>query len=308
MVALALAPLGVAADGHLDRPVAAIEQLLGADTMRIVSARKSRPKVVADITLRGDAVFGEGDSLHVKIRPAARGGSDFNNEPRYEVAAYRLQSLFLDPEDYVVPPTALRTLTPAELAPYSDAGATFRAADDIVCVIQAWLKDVTNPADVLDKTRLEREPEYARQIGNLNIFTVAINHLDSNRGNFLISRNPPPRLFSVDNGVAFASPSSNRGEVWRRLRVKQLPAATVERLRHIAPEHLDKLLGVIAEWRVVNRSLVAHPAGDNINPTRAVRYRDDIIQLGLTRNEIRQIDSRIRQIVKQIDRGRVSTF
>jgi len=48
--------------------------------------------------------------MRAKLKRAAYRGQATNNEPRYEIAAYRLQKLFLDPEEYVVPPTVLRSM------------------------------------------------------------------------------------------------------------------------------------------------------------------------------------------------------
>ena len=65
---------------------------------------------------------------------------------------------------------------------------------------------------------------------------------------------------------------------------------------------------MLAEWRVVNGHMVTAPKGENINPMRGVRLKDDVIQLGLTRNEIKAIDKRFANIVRDIEKGKVSTF
>lgn len=308
LVALAELPVH-AGDSHLDLPIPAFESVLESHPLTILEASRSRPRIAADITLRAKAKFGADQRVvEVKLRPAERGGGSFNNEPRYELAAYHLQFMFLDPADYVVPPTAVHALAPSDLAAHSEAGPTFRAADDIICVAQAWLANVTNPADVFDKARFESDVEYARQVGNLNVFTVAINHMDSNRGNILTSRDGPPRFFAVDNGVAFASKRSDRGEVWRKLRVDRLPAAVVERLRHIDESKLTERLAVLAQWRVVERRLVSQSPGENVNPSRGVRLKGDLIQLGLSTREIKEIAQRMRRILNLVDAGKVKTF
>lgn len=298
-----------ASDAHLDQSIATFESILQADPLTIIEAGRSRPRIAADITLRAKVKFGTNQRIvDVKLRPAERGGGSFNNEPRYELAAYHLQFMFLEPADYVVPPTTIHALAPSVLAAHSEAGPTFRAAEDIVCVVQAWLANVTNPADVLDPARFEADVEYARQIGNLNVFTVAINHMDSNRGNILTSRDGPPRFFAVDNGVAFASKRSDRGEVWRKLRVDRLPTAVVNRIRSIDESKLTEKLAVLAQWRVVDRRLVAESLGENMNPSRGVRVKGDLIQLGLSSREIKDIAQRMRRIVHLVDSGKVTTF
>jgi len=309
LAVLCVAATSAWSDEFLPMSVAELETLLASEPVKIISTRRSREKIASDVTLRGKLEFADGQVLEAKIRPAERGGGTFNNEPRYELAAYELQKLFLDPPDYVVPPTALKVFTATEFAAHSDAKPTFRPADDVLCVVQAWLKGVVNPADVLDSARAAAEPEYLRQVGNLNILTVAINHMDSNRGNFLRSKSElPPRFFSIDNGVAFNSERSDRGDVWRKLRVEKLPAAAIERVKRIDIGALEARLGVLAEWRVVNGHMVTAPKGENINPMRGVRLKDDVIQLGLTRNEIKAIDKRFANILRDIEKGKVSTF
>ena len=81
--------------------------------------------------------------MRVKLRKAEPGANSFNNVPRYDLAAYELQKLFLDPAEYVVPPTALRMVPLADFAKYSpDVYRTFPTADQVVAVVQYWLSDI----------------------------------------------------------------------------------------------------------------------------------------------------------------------
>ena len=82
----------------------------------ITAAEISRPKAKGDITLKADVAFGDAPPLRVKLRKAEPGAEAFNNVPRYDLAAYELQKLFLDPAEYVVPPTALRMVPLADFA------------------------------------------------------------------------------------------------------------------------------------------------------------------------------------------------
>ncbi len=199
----------------------------------ITHAEISRPNAKGDITLRAEVSFGGAPPLRVKLRKAEPGANSFNNVPRYDIAAYELQKLFLDPAEYVVPPTALRMVPLADFAKYSPGVArTFPAADQVLAVVQYWLSDITVIADVYSPERFAADPVYARHIGQLNVLTYLIRHRDSNMGNFLIGKaEVGARVFSIDHGVAFASEESDRGEVWKDMRVDRLPADTVERLR-----------------------------------------------------------------------------
>ena len=200
-VLLVSAWLGAAGDSaaqdlNITRPVEVLEQELGSEPFEIVAAEISRPKAKGDITLKAEVSFAGKPPYRVKLRKAEPGAEDFNNRPRYDIAAYELQKIFLDPAEYVVPPTAARMVPLEEFRKYSpDVRPTFRGSDDVLGVLQYWLQEVAVIADVYDAGRFASDPVYARHIGQLNIFTFLIEHGDSNVGNFLISR----RSVSIDS-------------------------------------------------------------------------------------------------------------
>lgn len=295
-----------AQDAHFSQPVAELERLLTTQPMTIRAAEISRPKAAGDITLRADISFGGSAPIRVKLRKAEPGAETFNNVPRYDLAAYELQKLFLEPQEYVVPPTALRMVPLADFAKYSpDVKATFSGAAEVLAVVQYWLNDIRTVADVYDAERFAADPLYARHIGQMNLLTYLIEHRDSNAGNFLISRQVPgARVFSVDNGVAFASPPSDRGELWRTLRVKQLPADAIERLRAVTPQILDSRLGVLAQWQLQGGHYVPVTPGKNLNDGRGVRIKGDTVQMGLTRIEIAKVRNLLTRLLDQADRNR----
>lgn len=299
-----------AQDRNIALPVAELEHLLTSEPMVVVSAEISRPKAKGDITLRAEAAFGDQPPFRVKVRKAEPGAEAFNNVPRYDLAAYELQKLFLDPAEYVVPPTALRMMPLDELRQYSPAvPRTFPGAEEALVVVQYWLNDVAVIADVFNPSRFESDPVYARHIGQLNVFTYLIEHRDSNAGNFLISRaDAGARVFSIDHGVAFASDDSDRGELWKEMRVKRLPADLVARLRTITPESLETRLAVLAQWEVQDGRFVATELSANFAPNRGVRRDGPRLQMGLRRTEIGAIWKLLEKLLARIDRGEITTF
>src|SRR5690606_19442280 len=138
----------------------------------------------------------------------------------------------------------------------------------------------------------------ARRIANFNILTYLISHRDSNTGNYLISLLEDPRVYSVDNGVSFESLSSNRGEVWRDMLVDRLPRSTVDRLAMITREDLERVLGIVAEFEIRDGELVPVPPGENMSRNRGVRVSDTRVQFGLTTREIRALERRLNQLVR----------
>ncbi len=293
---------------HLPRPVAEIDRVLAAQDFELRELRPARPAIERDVARRGLLATADGSTLEVKVRPAEPGGASFNNEPRYELAAYRLQALFLDPDEHVVPPTAVRSV-PLERWRLVDERArpTVRGTGSVLVVLQAWLQHVTNPPDVLDRERLARDAEYARHVGNLNVFTFLFRHADSNQGNFLVSSSPASaRVFAVDNGVALLSDESDRGRAWSELRVDAVAAGTVARLRRLDRGALEAALGVVAQFRIVDGRLVEEAPGPRTRGRRGVRVRDGVVQLGLTDLEIRIVERQIGALLRRVDAGRIA--
>ena len=311
MLAAALVPAAlVGQDLNVTRPAVELERLLAEAPMRIVSAEISRPKAKGDITLKADVAFGDEPPMRVKLRKSMPGADEFNNVPRYDLAAQELQKLLVDPVDYFVPPTALRFVPIDEFRRYTDdVRPTFRGSDEVLAVVQYWLQEVKVVEDVLDPARFAADPVYARHIGQLNVFTYLIDHRDSNVGNFLISRaEQGPRVFSIDHGVAFASPDSDRGKLWAKLRVDRLPAGTIARLRVLDRGQLDSRLGVLAQWRLVDGRFLAEAPGANLGRGRGVRVERGVLQMGLSAREIGRLWQRREQLLRSVDEGKVHTW
>ena len=311
MLAAALVPAAlIGQDLNVTRPAVDLERLLAEAPMRIVSAEISRPKAKGDITLKADVAFGDEPPMRVKLRKSMPGADEFNNVPRYDLAAQELQKLLVDPVDYFVPPTALRFVPIDEFRRYTDdVRPTFRGSDEVLAVVQYWLQEVKVVEDVLDPARFTADPVYARHIGQLNVFTYLIDHRDSNVGNFLISRaEQGPRVFSIDHGVAFASPDSDRGELWAKLRVDRLPAGTIARLRALDRGQLDSRLGVLAQWRLVDGRFLAEAPGANLGRSRGVRVERGVLQMGLSAREIGRLWQRREQLLRSVDEGKVHTW
>lgn len=304
---LATLAQAAAQDVNIHLPISVIEQRLSRDTFRILDLRGSRRP--DDRTSRATLAFDDSSVIIAKFAPATPGGEAFNNTPRYEVAAYEFQKLFLPEAEYVVPPTLMRAF---DLQWYklldSDVRATFGRTTSVLTVIQYWLQSVTQDS-VFDLKRFERDTGYARHLANLNLFTHLVKHNDANIGNVLVSSNPiNPRLFAVDNGLAFGRDESDRGVVWRELRVPRVPAATVERLRQITRADLERTLGVLAEYEIREGRLVPVEKTENLNRGQGVRRKDNRVQFGLTRTEINGVEDRLESLLKRVDSGRLKTF
>ena len=300
---------GQGGDSNILFPLDTVEARLAHGDFRVLELRSPRG-IEGERTRRATLEFADGTLMAVKWAPAPRGGDAFNNSPRYELAAYEVQKLFLDPPMHVVPPTVVRAFG---LDWYRSVDryprATFSGTRSVLVVLQYWLFNVTGE-DVWDPDRFATDTAYARRMANFNIFTYLVRHSDENEGNYLISRSgAAPRVFSVDNGIAFASDESDQGVGWRRLRVDRLPAATIERLRGLLESDLVSRLETVAEFGVrPDGLLTARAPGPALDPDRGVRRTDDVIQLGLTQREIRGVWRRIRGLLEQVDQGEYELF
>jgi hypothetical protein len=305
---LAIGTTAAAQDSNITQPIADLERLLAAEPLVITHAEISRPKAKGDITLKADVSFGGAPPLRVKLRKAEPGADSFNNVPRYDLAAYELQKLFIDPAEYVVPPTALHFIPRADFAKFQpDVARTFSSADQVLAVVQYWLSDITVVADVLDPARFETDALYARHIGQLNVLTYLIEHRDSNVGNFLRGKAATgARVFSIDHGVAFASIDSDRGEVWKQIRVNRLPADTVAKLRTITVPVLEQRLGVLAQWQLEGDRYVPVAPGPNLSPNRGVRREGKVLQMGLTKSEIAAVNRLLARLLQRVDAGAIA--
>ena len=309
LVALTLSPAVLAGqDGLITAPVAVIESRLRDQSFEVVQAAGSRFK--GDRTSHGLLHFADSGYMEVKLAKAPPGGEAFNNQPRYEIAAYALQKLFLDEPDYVVPPTVARMVDVDhyQRITTTEGEPTFSDAGSILLVLQYWTLDVTSQG-VFDKKRAEHDTAYARHLGDLNVLTYLIRQRDANAGNILISSDSlQPRLFSVDNGVAFDSPASNRGTEWSTLRVKRVGQATAARLQRMRSEDLVAALAVIAQFERRDGQYVRVARTANLDPNRGVRRKGDVLQLGLTAAEIDGVRQRLEWLVGRLKSGRLTTF
>jgi len=298
----------VSQDGNIGMPAARVEAYLRDSALKPVASQGSRFK--GDRTEHVLLAFNDTTAIEVKWAIAPAGGEAFNNQPRYEAAAYELQKLFLGERDYVVPPTALRMVPQSVFA--TSAGLkgepTFDDSPAVLVELQYWTMGVTADG-VFDPKRANRDSVYARHLGDLNILTYLIRHRDANKGNMLLSADSAnPRLFAVDNGVAFNSPPSNRGTDWERMRVERVSAPTVARLRSINEANLTTALGVVAQFERRGDDYVATAPGPNLDADKGIRRKGSTLQLGLTSYEIEGVRDRLKSLLKDIDRGKVKTF
>jgi hypothetical protein len=248
------------------------------------------------------------------------------NRPRAELGAYAVQKLFLEPSEYVVPPTAGHCFSLEEYRSSVDRAAepTFESTSCVYGVLAYWLEDVqtlddAHGEDVLgaddtpfDAELFERDAVYRQSVAQLNVLTFLIHHGDSHPAQFLVTEDGASRLYVVDNSIAFrdfVNPELDAHQDWSKIQVPALPVASMERLRALTSSDFARLLAVEAYDRIDGRLVFAGErtarGGDESAPLRWVGSR---LVIGLTRGEVSDLMARQRELVRMVSRGDVATF
>lgn len=252
-------------------------------------------------------------------------GDDVNNSPRKEIVADLIQRWFLDPDDYVVPTSALACAPIESFKKYEpDAKPNIPGTRCVLGNSSAWLKNVTFPSkgklsnvpwfctpEIYDRNRFMKDANYAHSLSNLNLLTYLIKHQDGRCGNFMISNDPSNyRIYSVDNGISFDNFwYRNYGAAnWESVYVPAFRKQAIDRLRKLTRKDLDSL-GVAVEMRAdENGILRIVPDGENMDPTKGARITPGRVQFGLTTSEIDGLEHRIEKLLHAVDHGNLMTF
>jgi hypothetical protein len=253
-----------------------------------------------------------GETVEVKVKATPGDLDGINNAPRKELAAYLIQRLFLDPEDFVVPSTFADCIG-ADQWRAEHGGKAKLNVEGLNCalvVVALWLKDVTLPDPLYDEQRFLTDPAYAYFLSNFNIFSYLIGHRDGREGNFLVSKDDARRqVFSIDNGSTFNPWGYNYFVPnWDVIRVAAVRRETVDRLRTLSREDLDFLL-VVSQFEIDAHG-IAHqvPPGKSLDDDTGALRQGDTIQFGLTKHEIDKVWERIQKLIAQVDSGDLPVF
>jgi hypothetical protein len=262
------------------------------------------------VLINHDTVSGK--DIKWKFKKNVPGWIDsFNTSPRKEIAAYNVQKFFLDPEDYVVP-TALPVCIPRDrfMKRGGYAAATLEGTDCVLGLASIWMKDVTIPDNLYDELRFLKDPAYAYFMSNFNLLTYLIQHRDGRVGQFLVAKDDKRRqVFSIDNGISFGFwPYNFFIEQWEDIHVPALRKDSIDRLRTIQRQDLD-FLAVIVQFELDDKGILQPtPVGKNLNPKEGAKYKDGILQYGLSKSEIDALWDRIQNVIAEVDAGNIQVF
>ncbi|MEO8604311.1 MAG: hypothetical protein ABI629_17185 [bacterium] len=299
-----------AAVANLPLPPADMVARLRDDDFRIDTVHEAGGGVMGakrlSLTFRADGL-----RVEAKWKAAPVGGDGWNNSPRRELAAYAAQALFLDPDDYPVPPIAARAIGFDDYRLLDvQPEPTLDGTRGVFGALAAWLENVFPPERAFDRQRFARDPAYAFHFANLNLLAYLIAHRDARSNNFLMSRDPAnPRVFSIDNGIAFGGVLYNFF-TWHfdEIRTAGLPRRSVERLRRVSRPQLDGL-GILGQWQADADGVLRTVTPDgNWDAQIGNRVDTGRLQLGLTTAEIDAMADRLQTLLARIDAGELAQF
>lgn len=78
--------------------------------------------------------------------------------------------------------------------------------------------------------------------------------------------------------------------------------------REITPDDLNHALSVVAQFEIQNSQMKPVPATESLDVEKGVRRKGNIIQLGLTAREIREVEKRLQDLLKKVDEGKYTLF
>lgn len=269
----------------------------------------------------------EGDTTIVfraKWRPYVNAG--FGDVPRRELVAYAVQGLFLRPEQYVVPPTAPYCLDLPVFRQKLDpeARATFADSNCVLGFLQYWLEPAKTLDEAtragwldaadgpLDRARFERDAHYRQTIAHLNLLTYLIDHDDSHRGQFIVTRNAKLlRVYSVDHSLSFDAgdnPTLSPSEDWSEFQVPALPDAQLARLASLGQKDFARLRVIGRLQRLGTRLVPAPHLTSEQREARSVAWEGDWLNIGMTQAELDQIARRLADLQERVRHRSIAVF
>jgi hypothetical protein len=118
-----------------------------------------------------------------------------------------------------------------------------------------------------------------------------------------------PRLFSIDNGIAFGGVLYNFfTRHFNQIRTRGLPKQSIDRLRRVRRAELASL-GVLGELETDSAGVLRSvEPRENVDPDLGMRVAPDRVQFGLTASEIDAMATRLQNLLERIDAGELETF
>ena len=252
---------------------------------------------------------GRDADLRIKWKLLPSGGDGWNNVARKEVAAFAIQRWFLDPEDWIVPPTTIRCVPEEEHDRLFDADPIVEDTHCVLGMAAAWLQDVQNPEVILEDERFETDRVYAHHRADMNLLAYLVDHRDGRTANFLVPKADDGRLYLIDNGISFGGLVWNYFRPnWNVIRVPKLEREAVDRLRRVTAADLNALL-VLVQLEADAEGVLQPARRESVwDASEGARLRPRRAQFGLTAKEAAALAARVQRLLARVDAGEIGLF
>ncbi len=301
------------------------EALLRSTNLEIIDARDTPAGVQGawQLTLRTS----EGIKFRAKWRDTkTKNIAALPSDPRREVVAYHVQKLLLDPQEYVVPPSAAHCFPLKEYKlRVEPAKPTWSEINCVFGFLSYWLTDTSSIEEVpldsdspttssrngnrlffLDRFNIDKL--YARKVARLNLITYIIEHGDPSPSQFLVSTEPF-HAWSVDHSVSLTSmknPLALFKEDWSFLLVPRITEKLARRILDLTRRDINQL-ALLESYRITRHGqIVSQPLSDasrtlaHYESLPGVRFRNGRLEIGATQKERRLIWLKIQNLQRQL--------
>lgn len=311
------------------RPIPAAQSLLESPDLRILdsTATPGGQQGASVLTLRSSG----GTVLRAKWRDSAAGGlMNILSDSRREVIAYVLQSLYLRPDEFVVPPTVPHCFPLDDYKNFfPEAEQTWPEVDCVFGYLSYWLSDVETvkaskvvAGEVVSRSqfpggtlfiaeRYARDPIYARKLARLNMLTFTVAHGDAHAEQFVVNQRGPFQVWSVDHSIALTSlknPKALFEEDWSNLQVPHVPASLLQRMLAVTRNDVDRL-ALLMTFRIDEDRLIRVPNArgeQTLAEDFDLRVKGGVVQVGTTLRERDVIWSKFEELRQKVEAGELA--
>lgn len=293
-----------------------VESWLGSDSLRVDGS--AAPPGGDQGTKLFTVSIDEAGATHT-FRAKWRGPSTSGliNEPRKELAAYAVQKLFLEPDEYVAPPTAAHCFREQDYRAFStEVDQPLPGTDCILGFLSLWLEDVKtvesahkagwlrDGENVWSPSLFAADAYYKRSIAHANLFMFAVNHGDPHPLQFILERlDPGVRIYVVDNSIAFRSiknPKILFETDWSQIQVPAFPQDTLARIRSLDDQDFARL-GVLDEFVPADGGLVRRSTESPTPVVTGLDWDQKVLRIGLPPGEVDLVKARLAALSNRTD-------
>ena len=266
--------------------------------------------------------------FRVKWRPHASGSS--TNAPRKEVVAYFAQALFLEPADYVFPPTRSRCFELEQYRKMVDPGAqaTFEQAGRCVFgVVSFWIEGAKGfrhtwwrSEPIYSQEKWNADAVYRASLADANLLSYLTSNGDTHRGNWLtVPTGEGDRVYLIDNSISLTRMGDlhlDPDDDYANLLVPALREQSLDRLLHLSDETLGRLLlveqlevrhGTLVQKRPAPPSAFA-PSEQGLRFRKRSKSPGEVLLVGLAPSELLLIRRQLWYLRARFLMGEITTL